>query len=260
MEKKQIDELVAKYNEGLADPAEIKLIEKLIAAGEVDLTWLHELAGLDEQIQKMETADPAIGLDDKFYTSLADEKRALRKKDASFLFPALNSFFPRLAMAAILILSGFAAGYFLQSPQQKSEVSELTKEVGDLKEMVMLSLLEKESATQRLKAVSLTSEMDQASEKVTNALFVALTKDENVNVRLAALEALKPYVSKSDVRLRLIESIEVQVSPLVQVAMAELMVSIQEKKSVDALKRLLGKESTPEEVKTKLSESIKILI
>jgi hypothetical protein len=56
MERKQIDELVAKYNEGLADPAEIKLIEKLIAAGEVDLTSLHELAGLDEQIQKMEVA------------------------------------------------------------------------------------------------------------------------------------------------------------------------------------------------------------
>ncbi|MBK7652828.1 MAG: hypothetical protein IPJ20_21615 [Flammeovirgaceae bacterium] len=47
VERKQIDELVAKYNEGLADPAEIKLMEKLIAAGEVDLTSLHELAGLD---------------------------------------------------------------------------------------------------------------------------------------------------------------------------------------------------------------------
>jgi hypothetical protein len=259
MERKQIDELVAKYNEGLADPAEIKLIEKLIAAGEVDLTSLHELAGLDEQIQKMEMAAPSLSLDDKFYTALADEKRASRKTN-SFSFPSLNSLFPRLAMAAVLILSGFAAGYFLQSPQQKTEVSELTKEVGDLKEMVMLSLLEKESATQRLKAVSLTSEMDQASDKVTNALFVALNKDENVNVRLAALEALKPYVSKSDVRKKLIESIDEQASPLVQMALAELMVSIHEKKSVDALKQLLEKESTPEEVKTKISESIKILI
>jgi hypothetical protein len=259
MERKQIDELVAKYNEGLADPAEIKLIEKLIAAGEVDLTSLHELAGLDEQIQKMEMAAPSLSLDDKFYTALADEKRASRKTN-SFSFPSLNSLFPRLAMAAVLILSGFAAGYFLQSPQQKTEVSELTKEVGDLKEMVMLSLMEKESATQRLKAVSLTSEMNQASEKVTNALFVALNKDENVNVRLAALEALKPYVGKSGVRLKLIESIDEQASPLVQMALAELMVSIHEKKSVDALKQLLEKESTPEEVKTKISESIKILI
>jgi hypothetical protein len=259
MERKQIDELVAKYNEGLADPAEIKLIEKLIAAGEVDLTWLHELAGLDEQIQKMEMAAPSLSLDDKFYTALADEKRASRKTN-SFSFPSLNSLFPRLAMAAVLILSGFAVGYFLQSPQQKTEVSELTKEVGDLKEMVMLSLMEKESATQRLKAVSLTSEMDQASDKVTNALFVALNKDENVNVRLAALEALKPYVSKSAVRLKLIESIESQASPLVQVALAELMVTMQEKRSVDQLRQLLKDERVPKEVKNKISESIKVLI
>lgn len=259
MERKQIDELVAKYNEGLADPAEIKLIEKLIAAGEVDLTWLHELAGLDEQIQKMEMAAPSLSLDDKFYTALADEKRASRKTN-SFSFPSLNSLFPRLAMAAVLILSGFAVGYFLQSPQQKTEVSELTKEVGDLKEMVMLSLMEKESATQRLKAVSLTSEMDQASDKVTNALFVALNKDENVNVRLAALEALKPYVSKSAVRLKLIESIESQASPLVQVALAELMVTMQEKRSVDQLRQLLKDERVPKEVKYKISESIKVLI
>ncbi|MBK8292118.1 MAG: HEAT repeat domain-containing protein [Flammeovirgaceae bacterium] len=139
-------------------------------------------------------------------------------------------------------------------------MSELTKEVGDLKEMVMLSLMEKESATQRLKAVSLTSEMDQASDKVTNALFVALNKDENVNVRLAALEALKPYVSKSTVRLKLIESIEEQASPLVQVALAELMVTMQEKRSVDQLRQLLKDERVPKEVKYKISESIKVLI
>jgi hypothetical protein len=259
MKRKQIDELVAKYNEGLADPAEIKLIEELIVAGAVDLASLHELALLDEQIHKMEGASPSLNLDDKFYTALADEKRASRKTN-SFSFPSLNSLFPRLAMAAVLILSGFAVGYFLQSPQQKIEVSELTKEVGDLKEMVMLSLMEKESATQRLKAVSLTSEMDQASDKVTNALFVALNKDENVNVRLAALEALKPYVSKSTVRLKLIESIEEQASPLVQVALAELMVTMQEKRSVDQLRQLLKDERVPKEVKYKISESIKVLI
>jgi HEAT repeat protein len=163
-------------------------------------------------------------------------------------------------MAAVLILSGFSVGYFLQSPAQKNEVVELSQEVSDLKEMMMLSLLEKESATQRLKAVSLTSEMNEVSDKVTNALFLALNQDENINVRLAALEAIKPYVGKSSVRTKLIESIDSQTSPLVQVALAELMVSIQEKKSVNALKQLLDKESTPSEVKDRISESIKILI
>jgi HEAT repeats len=259
MEKKQIDELIAKYNEGVADPAEIKLMEQLIEAGEMDLMHLRELAGLDEQIQRMELPVPSIQLDDQFYTALANEKRALKTKP-SFSLPDWDFLFPRLALATVLMAIGFFAGYFVQSPSKSNEVNQLTEEVSELKEMVMLGLLEKESATQRLKAVSLTSEMDGASEKVTNALFAALTMDENVNVRLAALDALKPYSKDGAVRAKLIESIVVQDSPLVQMAMAELMVSIQEKKSVDALKQLLQSEKTAKEVKNKISESINVLI
>jgi HEAT repeats len=259
MEKKQKEELVAKYNEGLADPAEIKLIEQLIESGEIDLTQLRELSGLDEQIKKIESPVPSIHLDDQFYAALAQEKKAQNTR-TSFSMPDWNFLFPRLALATVLVLIGFSAGYFIQSPSESKEVSKLTEEVTDLKELMMLSLLEKESATQRLKAVSLTSEMDQVSEKVTNALFTTLNSDENVNVRLAALEALKLYSKDSAVRTKLIASIAMQDSPLVQVAMAELMVSIQEKKSVDALKQLLQSEKTPKEVKSKISESIKVLI
>ena len=52
MEKQRIDELIAKYNEGLADPAEIKTIEQLIEAGIVSLTQLRELAFLEDQMMK----------------------------------------------------------------------------------------------------------------------------------------------------------------------------------------------------------------
>ena len=79
-------------------------------------------------------------------------------------------------------------------------MSALTHEVGELKEMVMLSLLEKESASDRLRAVSLTSEMNQVSDNVSKALFMTLNSDPNVNVRLAALEALIPFVSQGGVR------------------------------------------------------------
>lgn len=258
MDKLKIDELVEKYNEGLSDPSETKLLEQLIEKGEVDLTRLRELHAMDEQILKTGTGAPSLRLDDQFYAALANEKRQ-QKKGSSFSLLSWEHF-PRLAAAAVLIVSGFAAGYFIQSPAQKNEVSELTQEVSDLKEMMMLSLLEKESATQRLRAVSLTSEMDQVSEKVTTALFTTLNYDENVNVRLAALEVLKGYSKSSKVRAQLIESIAFQDSPLVQVAMAELMVAIQEKKSVDALRQLLKSDKTPNEVKTKISESIEVLI
>lgn len=259
MEKKQREELISKYNEGLADPSEIKLIEQLIEAGEADLTQLRELADLDKQLHKMESGSPSMNLDDHFYKALADEKKKL-KSTTSFTLSSWSTLFPRLAVAAVLILVGFSVGYFAQLPSENKEVVQLTEEVSELKEMMMLSLLEKESATQRLKAVSLTSEMDQVSSKVADALFATLNQDENVNVRLAALDALKVYSRDSLVRSKLIESIAIQDSPLVQIALAELMVSIQEKKSVDALKQVLQSDKTAKEVKTKISESIEVLI
>jgi hypothetical protein len=260
MEKKQIDEVIAKYNEGLADPSEVKLIEQLIETGEVELTQLRELNLLDEQLIKMEDPSPSLRLDDLFHSFLAEEKRKQRKGSFSFAMPDWNVFLPRLAFASLVLISGFVGGYLFNKPSQNSEVHELTQQVSDLREMMVFSLLEKESASDRLKAVGLTSEMNQVSEKVTDALFKTMNRDENANVRLAALEALKPYAKQSSVREELIKSIAKQDSPLVQVALAEFMATIQEKKSVKELQKLLENKNTPKEVRSKINESIKVLI
>jgi hypothetical protein len=253
MENKAIQDLIAKYNEGLADPSEVQLLEQLIEAGKVHLTQLTSLNQLYNQVVQLESVQPDLSVDDRFYQMLATEKQT--NKSAPVI-----PMYQRMAIAAGLLVCGFMIGYLLRSDSGEKEVNQLTEQVSELKEMMMLSLLEKESATQRLKAVSLTSEMDQVSDKVTDALFATLNSDENVNVRLAALEALKPYVKSNKVRSGLIAAISKQDSPLVQVALADLMVNIQEKKSVEALKQLLEKETTPKEVKSRISESIEVLI
>jgi HEAT repeat protein len=139
-------------------------------------------------------------------------------------------------------------------------VAQLTQQVESLKEMMMISLLEKESATERLKAVSLTHDLAGPSEKVTTALLRTLNSDPNTNVRLAALDALQGYTSLAEVRAGLVHSITLQKSPLVQVALAELMVAIQEKSSVSALKKVMDQKATPKEVKEKIKKSIDVLI
>lgn len=260
MEKNKIEEIVTKYNEGVADPAEILQIEQLIESGAIQLHQLQELTLLDEQLIKLNDPKPSINLDDKFYSSLKAEKKRAKSESFSFNFSDWNILAPRLAFGLALIILGFLGGYLLQRPSSSGEVKQLTQEVSDLKEMMMLSLLEKESATDRLKAVSLSTEINQVSKKVTAALFKTLNEDENANVRLAALEALTSYSKDSEVRKELIKSISIQDSPLVQVALAELMVAIQEKKSVKELQKLLQNEKTPKEVKNKIKNSINVLI
>ncbi|MBX2969816.1 MAG: HEAT repeat domain-containing protein [Cyclobacteriaceae bacterium] len=258
MDKEKINELVVKYNEGQADPAELKQIELLLEQGVIELADLDSLRKIQQQFTELETAPPSAELDHQFYTMLSKMKR----ESDGFSWRSFFSwpeFAPKLALAAVTLFVGFFLGYILR-PDSEEQVAILNEQVFELREMMMLSLLEKESATERLKAVSLTQEMDQVSSKVTNALIQTLDNDPNVNVRLSALEALKPYVRNDQVREKLVQSISKQSSPLVQVALAELMAALQEKSSVKALEKILESDSTPREVKKRIEESLKIMI
>lgn len=260
MKAERIRELIGKYNAMAADPIEIKEIERLLETGEIDLQDLNELHTIESGVLKMETPAPSLRLDDSFYAMLKRENAGSTRHTWKNIFswPELA---PRLAFASVTLLIGLIAGFLLRSPVQKNEqIKELGQEVTDLKELVMLSLLEKESATDRLKAVNLTHEMDQASQKVTKALLETINNDENVNVRLAALDALRAYSNDSKVREALIRSIARQESPLVQVALAELMVALQAKSSVKSLEKIMHDKNTPVDVRKKMEESIRVLI
>ena len=258
MEQEKIQELIMKYNEGQADPSEIKMIERLIEEGIIELSQLKELSLLEEQVLKIQSPIPTVELDDQFYKLLSSMKKESKgfSWTSFFSWPELA---PKLAFASITLFIGFFVGYlFMPSPQSNQEVATLSKEISDLKEMMMFSLLEKESATDRLKAVNLTSEMNPST-KVTTALLQTLNHDENINVRLAALDALRPYTGDSKVRELLVRSIANQDSPLVQVALADLMVALQEKSSVKEFEKILKSDRTPKEIKKRIEESIKII-
>ncbi len=259
MEQERIEELLVKYNEGQADPSEIRLIELLIEEGRIELSQLRVLSLLEEQVMKLEDPVPSTDLDDNFYQMLKTVKAKSKNFSWSsfFSWPELA---PKFALASVTLILGFLGGYlFLPSPSSNKEVADLKGEVLEMKEMIMLSMLEKESATERLKAVSLTNEMSSVSDKVTNALLQTLNNDENINVRLEALEALRPFVRDSRIRSELVRSIAKQESPLVQVALAELMVELQEKSSVKELQKIIKREGTPHEVKKRIEESIKTM-
>src|SRR5882724_9891701 len=259
MEKNKIDELIAKYNEGLVDPSEVLQLEKMIEEGVVELIQLRELAKLEEGMFKINEPTTSQELDHRFYEMLSKEKKAVAKPSFSWSWIS-DSVFSKFAVGALLVVGGFSAGLLMQKKTGSSEVKELAQEVNGLKEMMMISLLEKESATDRLKAVSLSEEIQGPSKKVTDALFKTLNSDPSVNVRLAALDAIHNYAKSPAVREGLVRSIAQQDSPLVQVALAEMMVSMQEKSSVKELKKILGQKSTPKEVKQRIEESIKVLI
>lgn len=259
--EQQLNDLIRRYQEGKASDEDLQRLEKYIETGQVEWEALEDVHKLYQNLDRLETPMPSEKMTESFYALLAT--KTTTKKAGSQWFTDLWLSVPsvRWAYTFGLLAAGMAIGWFFNSKSQDpAEIHLLSAEVKEMKEMMMLSLLEKESTSERLKAVSLTSELAGASEKITEALLQTLNNDENVNVRLAALEALLPYSNDPNVRTGLIASIARQESPLVQISLAETMVALQEKGSVDPLKKLLEREGTPAEVKEKIEESIRILI
>jgi HEAT repeat protein len=97
------------------------------------------------------------------------------------------------------------------------------------------------------------------NDKVLEALFTTLNTDDNENVRLVTLDALVELAANPTVREGLVASLLKQESPLMQVALADALVQLQEKKSVKSFKKLLENQQLNSGVKQKLEQSVKKL-
>ncbi|WP_304237794.1 HEAT repeat domain-containing protein [Jiulongibacter sediminis] len=175
------------------------------------------------------------------------------------LFDSKASFSWSYALIVFAVASaiGFYAGRKNSDDLATNDkVQQLGQEVEEMKELMMISMLENPMASERMKAVSFTREITDVDEKVIDALLTTLNQDENVNVRLATLEALVEFVEHPKVREGLVQSIVTQESPLVQVALADVMTQLQEKRSIEYIKQLLKQNGLNETVKEKLEETI----
>lgn len=170
----------------------------------------------------------------------------------------------RLAYSLVLVLIGLAVGYFINRQSSDDDnnlqIQALSSQVEEMRQLMLLSLVENPSASKRLQAVSYTDEISSVNNEVINALLTTLNGDPNVNVRLAALEALFKFASVPRVREGLVHSITQQDSPLVQSAMVDVMLKLQEKRSVKPLQELLNTKDLNQTVKIKIENSIHQLI
>ena len=81
--------------------------------------------------------------------------------------------------------------------------------------------------------------MDQPDKEVISALLSTLNHDPNVNVRLAAANALALYGNDQMIKQGLIRSLQQQKSPLLQVELIGILVNIKDKTSITAFKELI---------------------
>lgn len=157
--------------------------------------------------------------------------------------PALQS-----AVVLLLFVSGMLMGTMFHGYRQANgsadtakdlALAQLREEVSGMKQLVMLSLLQQQSASERLRGVEWSYRVEQPDEEAFVALLRALDSDSNVNVRLAAVDALQRFASHALVKKGLLDSLPRQPSPLVQIEMINLVVELKEKDSIPVLRSLL---------------------
>jgi hypothetical protein len=216
--------------------------------------------------------EPSPSMKTSFYTVLSNYKEELadRRNPVKEWINSLNEFWlqkvqPRLAFSVVLITFGLILGYFLHRPAQttisyNNQIDSLSSQISEMKQVMMLSLLQDPSASQRIKAVSYTEDLSNVNMKVIDALLTTLNEDPNVNVRLSTLEALVKLAGEPMVREGLVRSINRQESPIMQSAIADVMVKLQEKSSVRSLQELLAKKDLNKMVKVNIEKSIQKLI
>jgi hypothetical protein len=158
------------------------------------------------------------------------------------------------AFAAAILLAGVVGGRYLLAPSGvvatgNGEVAQLRGQVESLRQLVALSLLQEQSASARLRGVNYSYQMTQPDREVQQALLHAVNHDNNVNVRLSAVDALAKFASSAEVRRALVDSLPVQDSPLVQIALIDLLAQLEAREAIPAMRKLSQQADVDESVR-----------
>lgn len=264
MNKETAKILIQKFQEASLTDSENELLETYLENGWIDLEELEDLKAIHNNLVLKKTDIPSKKMQQVFYQNLETEKN-LTENIATSNTSWWNQFLPQgfakinWGFGMMTLLIGLFLGNFFNSDSNQ-QIDELAIQLQQTQETMMMALLEKESSRDRLKAVKISNKMTDASGPVIEALLRTLNNDENVNVRLAAVEALADFSENPKVRKGLIDAIQYQDSPMVQLTLAELMVFLQDKRSVDEFKNLMDKKEIPTEIRNQLKEKIKVLL
>jgi anti-sigma factor RsiW len=229
------------------------------AAVEAHLAACAECSGAVEMWAKLGALpdeQPSPALRARFEAMLAAYREGVEQTQRRrFSFGGwLESWWPRrpafqFGIAVVCLIAGGVAGRSLTSRGDGADLARLREEVQNTRQLVAVSLMQQQSASERLRGVNWSYRVAQPDQEVLSALLGAVRYDPSVDVRLAAVDALRRYTSEPQVRQGLLEALGGSQSPLVQIALIDLMVETRDRQTVDALRRLKDDKAVNEAVR-----------
>lgn len=255
MENEHISDLIPEYLDGSLDNKTVEIIDGHLSHCSECQQEVKEMKVLFTAFKSDVVAVPSERLRSKFEKALESEKAAMGKvvplSSEKRTYHWANSVL-KIAASIALLVASFQMGGVFQKKKIDQEFAELKEENLSMKQTAMLSLMENQSASKRIQGVAYIEEFENPDEAIIQALANRLLNDDNDNVRLTAFEALSKYTSSETVKNVLIEALEKEKNPSIQVAIIQTLVQIQEKKAAEPMKKLLEKEDTQPFIKEQI--------
>lgn len=198
---------------------------------------------------------PSPQLRRRFYAELEHADRRLHRRRQWFgLFGA-----PGLAAAVGCVFVGVVIGLLLRSSQpaaDRTELAQLQQQVAILNRNLVLDRLENDSPSKRLLGVIEASDLAEHDPEVSRALLERAVDDRVHSVRSAAIDAIGPRLGTPSVGDELMASLEKAESPLVQLALADLVLRYGDPKQLEQLVRLSERGSLHPDVAKHVKSSV----
>jgi|HubBroStandDraft_6_1064221.scaffolds.fasta_scaffold32550_3 anti-sigma factor RsiW len=262
MNCRQLEELLPDYLQGALSPAQTAEVEQHCehcAGCAQDIVMWKKLALLPQETPSVESRQRFDAMMHAYSTTVAETAASVRstanahaaQQQPSTAKPSWNfiewfrSPFGAVAWSAALLLIGLYAGTHLgnrTTTAPSEEIASLHAEVTSMRQLVALSMLQQQSASERLQGVSWSTREDHLDPQVQAALMRTLRSDGSVDVRLAALDALSRHATQPLVRKNVLDALQEQQSPLVQVAMIDQLTEWRDPGAAKSLRLL---EQTP---------------
>lgn len=237
----EIKALLAESWTGTLSQEQSAALDQHLGVCELCRAESRRLSELWQGLALLPSDEPGAGVRERFYESLSAYREGAEYREHSDdrRRARLRQTILRIAAGVALVVGGAGIGYGLRSTQASAgEITQLRTEVGNMRQLVTLSLLQQQSASQRLRGVSWAYRAEPSDTEVLDALVAAVNHDPNVNVRLAAVDALRTFGASNAAREAVMQALSGQTAPIVQVALIDLLVELKETSAAPELRRV----------------------
>lgn len=269
MQCNEITDLLVDYLDDQLQPSVKATVEKHLQSCENCRHELEEYTILFREMNNDKFVKPGPALKEKFDIMLQSElnidatTKILKEEGAAKVIAMKKTpWVLRIAASIILVAGGIWVGTKL-NPVQKdtgsTQMADLKNEVKEMKEALLFTMLNNESASERIKAVNYAEEMGNPNQQIIDALIRTINEDKNVNVRLAALYSVAKFTSSQSVRDSLVNSLSRQTEPIMQIVLINILTEKKETKAIAPIREILHDKNTLPPVKDIAQKGLKLL-